>query len=208
MKQILLFIGLPLLILNWAGVIVGSIWLAILGEWGTLLFAILAMVLGIFACSFLLLPGLIFSAPGLLLQSKQHWLPRLTSYPLLALGALWTYFIMSAWAAGNLFYYYQRGSPENLIPSMLVAYGVATAPWSSMAQKESVSDGSSYAPMTAFFLQLASAQILVSLLIFNNRLKTALVIFLAIMAACLLFQAAVTSREMYLRYKINKMLTF
>lgn len=186
----------------------GSIWLAILGEWWALISAVLSMIFGIFACGILLMPGLIFSVPGLSLQSKEHWLPKISSYPLLILGFLWTYFVMLAWALGNLFYMYEKASMENLIPMMLVAYGVATAPWSSMAQKEGSSDPDSYAPMTAFFLQVASATVLISLLIFHSTFDTALIGFIAVMISCLSIQAAIVIRERYLRYKIRKMMGF
>jgi hypothetical protein len=206
MKNLIIVIGLPLLALNWFGMIVGSIWLAILGEWWKLIFSILSIIFGTLTCGLLLIPGLIFSGPGVLLQSKEHWVPRLASYPLLALGFLWMYFVMSSWALGNLFYLYEKASFENLIPSMLLAYGVATTPWSSMAQKEAYSDVGSYAPMTAFFLQAASAQVLVSLLIFDSKFKTSVIIFLVIMFICLVFQSAIAIREISAKNRINKLL--
>ncbi len=186
----------------------GSIWLAILGEWWALISAVFSMIVGIFACGILLMPGLIFGAPGVLLQSKVGLLPRLASYPLLILAFLWTYLVMLAWAVGNLFYFYEKASLENLIPMMLVAYGVATAPWSSMAEKEGSTDPDSSAPMTAFFLQVASATVLISLLIFHSTFNMALIGFIAVMISCLLIQAVMAIREMYLRRKLKRMLGF
>ena len=70
MSAIIGMLSLPLLLLNSFSGIVGGIWLAFIGDWGSIGLAILALFIGAFSCAILLLPGLLFAAPAAVLIEK------------------------------------------------------------------------------------------------------------------------------------------
>ena len=68
MKPILMLftaLGIPLAILNMLGGVVSGIWLALLGEWGSIGYGVLAMVFSGFVLGIALMPSL-------LLQRRRH----------------------------------------------------------------------------------------------------------------------------------------
>jgi hypothetical protein len=58
MQALIALLVLPLMLLNVLGGIVGGIWLIVLGEWGALGVALIAIVFGAIICSFALMPGI------------------------------------------------------------------------------------------------------------------------------------------------------
>jgi hypothetical protein len=113
---------------------------------------------------------------------------RIASYPLMFVGLLWTFAVMSAWALWWFAYFLNRADPSSLVPMLLLAFSVATGPWAYMAQKEA-QGGNDHSSFTTFFLQLACALTFVMLAFAGARPFTALIAFLVTMAVALLFNA-------------------
>jgi hypothetical protein len=189
MQSILLILFLPIMALNFFGGIIGGIWLIILGEWGAVGMALGAAIFGAFFCSFLLMPGLLFSGPGLMLFEKKGLL-RLISYPLLLLGFLWTYVVMSVWALGLFLNFLNRSDSSSLIPMMMVAFSAATGPWSYMAQQEA-RGGNEYSSLTAMFLSVACAIAFFLLAFTEMKFTGVFVIFISIMGIVFFIQLVI-----------------
>ena len=196
MQSLLIILFLPIMALNFFGGIIGGIWLLILGEWGAVGTALGAAIFGAFFCGFLLMPGLLFSAPGLALYERKGVL-RLISYPLLLLGFLWTYIVMSIWALGMFHSFLTRSDSASLVPMMMVAFGAATGPWSYMAQQEA-RGGNEHSSLTAMFLSVSSAITLYLLAFTEMKIFGVFGIFLSIMGIVFfvqLFIAIKTHRD-------------
>jgi hypothetical protein len=187
MQALIALLVLPLMLLNFLGGIVGGIWLIVLGEWGALGIALAALVFGVIVCSFALMPGMLATAPAILMYGKGG-AARIVSYPLMLVGLLWTFAVMSAWALWWFAYFLKRADPSSVVPMLLIAFSVATGPWAYMAQKEA-QGGNEHSSLTTFFLQLACAVIFVMLAFAGAHPFTALVVFLVIMATALLLNA-------------------
>jgi hypothetical protein len=186
MQSMLIILFLPVMALNFFGGIIGGIWLMILGEWGAIGTALGAAIFGALFCGFLLMPGLLFSAPGLALYERRGVL-RLISYPLLLLGFLWTFIVMSIWALGMFHSFLAKSDSTSLVPMMMVAFGAATGPWSYMAQQEA-RGGNEYSSLTAMFLSLASAVTLFLLVFTEMNTFEVSSIFLLIMGIVFFIQ--------------------
>lgn len=184
MQALIALLVLPLMALNLLGGIAGVIWLMILGQWGALGVALGATVFGTFACGLALMPGLLATGPAVLLHGKGGF-ARVASYPLMFIGLLWTFAIMCAWALWWFGYFLKIADTASLVPMLLVAFSVATAPWAYMAQKDAQS-GNNHASFTAFFLQIACAAIFVLIALGGAHPKTALVTFIVIMGIAFL----------------------
>jgi hypothetical protein len=154
MQAFIAILFLPLMLLNFVGGIVGYIWLVFLGEWSVIGIGILATVFGAFVCSVALAPGLLVSVPAVGMYSRGG-VARIASFPLMLIGLAWTFAVMCVWAVW-WFAYFMSAGVLSILPALLVAYSVATAPWVYMAQKEAQS-GDGNAASTAFFLQLGCA---------------------------------------------------
>jgi len=145
--------SIPLMLFNFFAGIVAFGWLAWLGDWSTVLYAFGAGVIAPFALSFPLMIAIVFAAPAVWLLEKGSF-GKLLSMPLLLLSGMVTWVVMASW---GLFVFYQalqeaRG-PE-ILPYLLAAYSVTTAPWSFMASKEGP-DSNVGIPL--FFTQLSAA---------------------------------------------------
>lgn len=184
MQALIAVLVLPLMLLNFLDGIVGAIWLMFLGEWGALGIALIASIFGAMACGFALMPGMLVTAPAMLMYEKGG-AARIASYPLFFAGLLWTFAVMSGWALLSFAYFLEKADASSLVPMLLIAFSVATGPWAYMAQKEAQS-GNEYSSITTFFLQIACAVILVMLAFAGAHPFTALVVFLVIMGIAFL----------------------
>ncbi len=184
MQALIALLVLPLMLLNFLGGIVGAIWLMVLGEWGALGIALVATIFGAIVCGFALMPGMLVTAPAILMHEKGG-AARIASYPLMFVGLLWTFAVMSAWSLLWFAYFLKRADASSLVPMLLIAFSVATGPWVYMAQKEA-QGGNDQSSFTTFFLQIACAAIFVMLAFAGAHPFTALVAFLVIMGIALL----------------------
>jgi hypothetical protein len=183
MRTLVTVLGVPLLVLNLAGGIVAGVWLMFLGEWWPLVVGVAVIVGGAWACALLLSPSLLIGMFAALLFERGG-IYRLVAYPLVLAVSLWTYVVMCVWTLLWFFYFSHSALSGSIIPMMLWAYTVATAPWSYMAQREA-QGGEHTSSMAVFFLELGSVVGLV-LLLCGAQASTAVLAFLAIMGATFL----------------------
>jgi hypothetical protein len=183
MKALIAALFLPLIVLNFAGGLAGAVWLAFLGNWPELGLALLAVACvaccGVFACTLLLMPSLLFAVPAARLYEKGG-VPRLASFPLMLAGALWTHAIMCGWALGWFAFYVASSGTASILPMVLIAFPIAAMPWAHMAEKQSQA-GDERAWPAVFFLDVASAVFVVLVGIFGASLLIADATFIAIM---------------------------
>lgn len=166
MEKLLRLLALPMALINWGFPIVGAIWLIVSGEWAALALGAACMIGGPFIIGLAMLPGYVLAAPVLFASLYERASGVLLA--LLALPtALWTFTVISVWCVG-VFAALQLVSADDVIPRVLWAYAVATAPWMYMAQKEMQSDPGSHAPMAAFFTQLGCLSIIISVFLGNG----------------------------------------
>ena len=91
-----------------------------------------------FALTFPLMLSMIFIVPGAFLFEKGFF-GKVIGFPFLILGSLVTWGVITVW--GILVFDYAEilysKNAYDIIPYLLLAYSVATSPWSYMASKES-----------------------------------------------------------------------
>jgi hypothetical protein len=130
----------PLLIFNYFAGIVGFIWLFWLGDWSSALMGFGAILVGPTVLAFPLMLALVFGLPAMWLWEK-GFIGKTLSIPFIIIGGLVSWIVMSAW---GIFVYYQASingwAPNQsfapILPYLLAAYAVSTAPWAYMASKE------------------------------------------------------------------------
>ena len=153
MQALIALLFIPIMILNFAGGIVGGVWLGIEGEWRTLGIGIAALFGGTFVVSLLMLPGLGLIALSVPLLDRGR---TILAMPLMMISTAWTYVVMGAWCLGS-FYLIVRGYDHGSIwPFLLWSYSTAVGPWLYMASKEhGEATGSMIAASSACFASLA-----------------------------------------------------
>lgn len=183
MRILVVVLGVPLLVLNLAGGIVAAIWLMLLGDWWPLLVGVGAIIGGASACALALSPSLLI---GIFAASlfERGGIYRVVAYPLILATSLWIYVVMCVWTLLWFFYFAHITASGSIIPMMLWAYTVATAPWSYMAQRDA-QGGEHTASMAVFFLEVGSVAGLV-LLLCGAHPATAVLVFLMVMSATFL----------------------
>lgn len=146
-------IFIPLMILNLLGGFVGGIWLAIAGEWYTIFLGLLILLVGAFAVSLLLMPGLGLAVVGVMALERGN---KRTGWFFILLSSPWTPAVIFAWQIAIFMVFGNRVTrPEIAIPIWLWSYGAATGVWTYLATKESQSGGGETAFVQAFGAQVA-----------------------------------------------------
>jgi hypothetical protein len=178
-------LSIPLMILNLLGGIVAGIWLALLGEWGTIGYGIAAFFMSSFALSIILMPSMLLAAPA------AYYAERGNTFGLLCFGSLsslYTIGVITAWCCGVLFFFVKEATQASLIPTLIWSYGVATGPWAYMASKEQ-QGGSGFASTIATFLaELAYAVIILLILLTSITGAQAIKTFAGFMVVGLVIQ--------------------
>ena len=184
-----LFGGLTvvLMLLNMLGGIVAGVWLAILGEWGTIFRGLATLFFGGFAISLAMMPGLLLAAPTAALQSKES---RAGLYFFGLLSMAYTYAILVVWCILVMLYFANRADSGSVIPTMLWAYGAATGPIAYLAQKD-LQSGNEYAAISTFFAQVAFVLSVLVAFILQPGLLAVVAIFSGIMLVGLVLQAVI-----------------
>ncbi len=142
-------LSIPLMLLNAFGGIISGIWLAILGEWGTIGYGFVFMIGGILLLGIPLLLAMIFMPPAIYFTNKGYnFIAHIFTY----LGALYTAAVITAWSMFILIFFVDGTGYKDFIPTLIWTYSVATAPLAYMASKEQDNE---YTTFTTFFSQLA-----------------------------------------------------
>lgn len=193
LSAFLTLIIIPIAILNGFGGIVSGIWLAVLGEWGSIGYGLLALVCSGFVIGIALIPSLLFAGPGFLLAEKGK---MLFAYPLFLLSSLYVSAVVAVWCSGVLYYFTERATHESVIPTLIWSYGVAVGPFVWMAQKDSQGDGWNGSIATTVFAQIGYIVMVLMALFSRVTMIDVLTVFAAIMLVGLCFQFALSVYEL------------
>lgn len=175
------------------GGIVSGIWLAILGEWGTIGRGLLFFIISTFAISIILMPSMLLSAPAAYCAEKGK------TFGMLCFGTLSNLYIVlviTAWCCGILFLFVRDAESSRLIPKLIWSYGVATGPWAYMASKEQGGAGLS-STLSTLLAEVAYVVIVILIIFSSVTFIQALMIFAGFMLVSLVTQ-------MTLAYLIQK----
>ena len=171
------------------GGLVGGIWLAVIGEWGTIGFYFLVLALATPVLGIALMPSLFLGGVGAVFANKHSRLGYLT---LGFLSSLYVAALMTVWCVGILVVFMNRAGQESWIPTLLLSYGAATGPWAFMASKEIRSDGSGgdMAALAAISAQGAYILIVFVGLVAAATLQTLAITFAVVMLGVVAIQMA------------------
>lgn len=195
LKALLALIAVPLFFFNMLGGIVGAVWLGVLGDWKLLGVGFAAMIGAGFGLSLALIPGLAFLAPAALARKADSPLLLIS----LSLSSLYTLTVISAWCLAVFYYSIGLSKAGKIVPIMLWAYAVASAPVSWLSSKEAQSGEGGFASMlTTLFTQIACATVAILFAFVTRYFEIGVYVFAAIMAVCLVllvvFAAFMTSQ--------------
>lgn len=134
-NKLLEILSLPIMIFNFAGGIVGGIWLAFLGEWrligiGLVLLFVLNWILSIF-----MIPSMIISSIGMKFYGKNKFLVLFFGY----ISQLYINILIIATCVLALLIcssFYNGNTYLGFIPYLLWSWGMALGPWQFFASKE------------------------------------------------------------------------
>ena len=193
MRQFLLgfitMLSLPLMIFNIFAGIGGLVWLGWAGDWSTLGYALGAGVVAPFVLSFPLMLSLLFVLPAVWLLEKGVF-GKLLSMPFLLLGGLVSWVVMAGW--GLLVFHMalrlieanhalgEGVGTSTVLPYLLAAYSVTTAPWSYMASKEGPD---AHVGVPLFFTQISAAWVLFAIWLSVTSTINVLVVYLVVMGS-------------------------
>ena len=196
MKAILMLftaLGIPLAILNMLGGVVSGIWLAILGEWGSIGYGILAMVVSGFVLGIALMPSLLFAAPAAYFAEKGI----MFLFYIFAFGSsIYVVALMTIWCGAVLYFFAMRGTSDTWIPILIWSYGVALGPWQWMAQKDAQGRGSEASMASTFFAQVGYVVMIFMAIFMRVTIADLLSVFIVIMLIGVFFQCALAVQSM------------
>ena len=120
-------LSFPLMILNLLGGIISGVWLAILGEWGTIGNGLLFLFTSTFLIGFALMPSLLLDVPAVYCAEKGKTI-GLVFFG--GLSSVYTLALVTVWCCGILYMFVKDATSASLIPRLIWSYGVATGPLS------------------------------------------------------------------------------
>jgi hypothetical protein len=201
LQGIITALTLPLALFNMLAGVVAGIWLAILGEWGTIGHGILFFFVSTFSLSLVLLPSMLLSAPAAYCAEKGKTFGMLCFS---ALSNIYTLAVITIWCCGILYMFVKDANASTLIPKLIWSYGIATGPWSYMASKEQ-QGGDAFASLLATFLAELAYVVIILMIIFTTITPFQVIkVFAGFMLIGLLIQMTVA----YLLHKEMKELSY
>ncbi len=127
-------VAIPMMLLNSLAGLVGGAWLLWMGEWKLVATSFLLAVSAPLWASLLILPGLLFAAPGAAALERGN---TVVGVFCAALSGLWSYGVVTAWCLAVFAYVPEfAGKGQSLQPYFLLSYALATSPWAYLAQKD------------------------------------------------------------------------
>jgi hypothetical protein len=148
---------LPITILNGFGFFGAGIWLLVIGEWRSVVAGIVISILAPLLLGLAVMPSIIFGGPGIYFAKRGM---TIGLYFFSFLSSVYIATIITAWCSGVTFYFMQGAPSRAFWPMLIWSYGVATSPWTYMAQREQ----SIPSFLAAFFTQAAFIVMMVDLL--------------------------------------------
>jgi hypothetical protein len=177
------FLGVPLIVLNMLGGIISGIWLAILGEWATIAYGILILLVAPQLLSWsLLLPSAVFAWPMKYFSDKGKTFGTIATA---SLSSVYTMALMTIWCCGIFFLFMTRADASNLILHLVWSYGIAIGPWGYLASKEHDNFASA---ISTFLAELAYITLMLFVLFTTINLYDAIHIFAAFMVIAVALQ--------------------
>jgi hypothetical protein len=170
---------LPILLLNLFGFIGSAIWLLILGEWRSVVAGLVISVAAPFFLGLAALPTVLLGGPGIYFAKRGI---TIGVYFFGFLASVYIAALISAWCGAVTFYFLNGATKQAFWPLLVWSYGVATSPWTYMAQK----DESVGSMLAAFFAQAAFIVMMIGLA-FGADLASATQIFAAVMVVEVFF---------------------
>ena len=168
-------LAFPLIVLNTLGSFISGIWLATLGEWATIGFGLLILVV----------------APRFLRWSLQFVLPlnyflnKGKAFGMIVsatLTSVYTVLLMTIWCCGIFFLFITWADASDFIPHLIWSYGIAISPWGFLASKER--ENFDFA-ISTFFAELAYITLMLFVLFTTINVYDALKIFAVFMVIAL-----------------------
>lgn len=169
------------------------VWLAILGEWGTIGWGLLAMFGSPMLLSLALAPSMLLVLPSV--YFGERGLMTLV-YVFTLLGSLYVIAVMTVWNGGVLYFFASRSDASSFLPSVLWSYGVALGPWQYMARQEAQGGGGDASAITTFFAQIGYVVMIVLVIFAPVSLVQVVTTFVAIMLVGLVFQFSAAVQAM------------
>lgn len=186
-------LGIPFAILNMLGGIVSGIWLAILGDWGSIGYGFLAMIVSSFVLGIALMPMLLLAGPSVYFAEKGI---MFLFYVFAFLSSIYVVVVMTAWCGAVMYFYAERATSETWIPILIWSYGVALGPWQWMAQKDAQGGGGEASIATTFFAQIGYVVMILMAMFMRVTILDVLSVFVVIMLVGVIFQFAVNIQAM------------
>ncbi len=179
-------ISIPLMFLNLLGGVVSGVWLAIIGEWGTIGLGIVFFIGSTMLLGIALMPSVLLMFPAARFAEKGQ-MAGLMFFG--ALSSIYVLTLITIWCCGVLYLFVNNADAGDLIPKLIWSYGIATGPWVYMASKEECSSDDGFASFLPTFLAELAYLVIMLLIIFSSMtLLRAVQIFGAFMLVCLLVQ--------------------
>ncbi|MDZ7841650.1 MAG: hypothetical protein U5R46_12680 [Gammaproteobacteria bacterium] len=194
-------LAIPLAILNLLGGLVSGIWLAVLGDWGSIGYGLLAMFISIFVLSVALVLSILLTGPGAYFANKGMMFPF---YVFAFLGHLYTAAIITIWCGGVLYFFSDRATTESFIPVLIWSYGVALGPWQWMTQKEIEGGRGEKEMVTTFFAQIGYVVMVLMALFWSVTIVDVLTAFIIVMLVDIIFELFMTIQAMSLAQVANQ----
>lgn len=184
-RVLMLAVAVPLLGLSeLSSLIIGGIWLAILGEWRAIGWGFAATIISTLGFNLALMPGTALSARAVHFGKQYNSIPM---YFFALLSNFYTVAVITAWSGFVLYFFARRADSNSLIPLLLWSYWIAINPFSYRASK----DGGPASITVTVFTEIGYIIMVIMVLFINASLVDALAVFLIVMLVGLLVQFSV-----------------
>ncbi len=184
-------LAVPLALIIGIGGIVSGIWLAILGQWGSIVYGLLMLVGAGFLLWITMMPGMLFEAPATAYCEEGN---KPAFYVLVFLRTLYPFAVLTLWCVLVLNFFARRADSSSIIPMLLWSYGVATSPIVWIAQKD-LQSFKEYAMISTFFAQVAYLLVVLVVLFVGASALEVLVLFGIVMLVGLAIQFRIAFLE-------------
>jgi hypothetical protein len=167
------------MVLNLFGFVGSAIWLLIIGEWRSVVAGLFITIAAPFFLGLAILPSLALTGPSVYFAKRGI---TIGVYFFSFLASIYIAALITAWCGGITFYFLSNVPSHGFWPMLIWSYGVATSPWTYMAQK----DDSIGSMLAAFFAQVAFIVMMLSMA-FGANLEVGAQVFGVVMAVEVLF---------------------
>ena len=183
MLNLLLSVSVFLGIFNFSSGIISGIWLALLGEWGSIGYGILFLIFSAWGLGLILMPGTLLFGMPIAWFSKRDYTLGIFFFGFLS--SLYTATVILVWCCIVLVYFLKDATSASLIPRLIWSYGVAIGPWAHMASYESLDSAST---LITFFIQIAYIAVIILILFTQITLFQVILVFMGFLVSAIVIQ--------------------